>query len=112
MHTVLPAPSCRSVAMRDWILLSAPMAAAIYFWSIQTNSENCWPGSQYWFNDLDRATASPAAQDGAFCQAASAQAPSTIIPIGSTVRGSWTARVIRSFTDQIMQFVAPELLDG
>ena len=26
------------------------------FWSIQTNSENCWPGSQYWFNDVDRAT--------------------------------------------------------
>ena len=31
MHTSLQALSCRSVAMRDWILLSAPMAAAIYF---------------------------------------------------------------------------------
>ena len=31
MHTALLALSCRSVAMRDWILLSVPVAAAIYF---------------------------------------------------------------------------------
>ncbi len=31
MHAALQALSCRSVAMRDWILLAAPMAAAIYF---------------------------------------------------------------------------------